>query len=51
MSQRKDTGLNINPWPKLVDHYKSASENINGDWVKVGEQLARTFFNNIETQK
>ena len=21
MSQRKDTGLNINPWPKLVDHY------------------------------
>jgi hypothetical protein len=23
MSQRKDTGLNINPWPKLVDHYKA----------------------------
>jgi len=22
MSQRKDTGLNTNPWPKLVDHYK-----------------------------
>ena len=21
MSQRKDTGLNINPWPTLVDHY------------------------------
>jgi len=21
MSQRKDTGLNTNPWPKLVDHY------------------------------
>ncbi len=21
MSQRKDTGLNINPWPKLFDHY------------------------------
>ena len=26
MSQRKDTGLNINPWPKLVDHYKEALE-------------------------
>jgi len=21
MSQRKDTGLNTNPWPKLLDHY------------------------------
>jgi len=21
MSQRKDTGLNTNPWPELVDHY------------------------------
>lgn len=21
MSQKKDTGLNTNPWPKLVDHY------------------------------
>lgn len=30
---------------------KSASENINSDWVKVGEQLARSFFSNIETQK
>jgi len=23
MSQRKDTGLNTNPWPKLVDHDSS----------------------------
>ena len=23
MSQRKDTGLNTNPWPKLVDHYRA----------------------------
>ena len=21
MSQKEDTGLNTNPWPKLVDHY------------------------------
>lgn len=21
MSQRKDTGLNTNPWPVLLDHY------------------------------
>ena len=24
MSQRKDTGLNTNPWPVLLDHYMLA---------------------------
>jgi len=27
MSQRKDTGLNTNPWPKLLDHYNHSNLN------------------------
>jgi len=29
MSQRKDTGLNTNPWPKLVDHYIRPRQAVN----------------------
>jgi len=27
MSQRKDTGLNTNPWPVLLDHYTHLPSN------------------------
>ncbi len=26
MSQKKDTGLTIKPWPILLDHYKDLNE-------------------------
>lgn len=33
MSQRKGTGLNTNPWPKLVDHYNNGKNYYKGESV------------------
>jgi hypothetical protein len=39
MSQRKDAGLNINPWPKLVDHYTFSESNFQVDIMNINMKL------------
>jgi len=52
MSQRKDTGLNTNPWPKLVDHYNDSDnsdvvlDEYLGEWTSSCKNESDTYYMN-----